>query len=273
MKVALIGMGRWGQVLLKELKEQAEVKYECDSQTDLGPVFSDPEVGAVFIATPTETHFELAKRVLEAGKHVFLEKPGTTNSGDLEKLVNLAKEKSLTFAVGYEFAHHPAAQKLKELMRGKKAQSIHFSWQKWGTFKDDAVKHLLCHDVSVLKYLGFNDLKFILHHREGAISKTDITWTQFGSAQVGYIESNINRISPIKQKTLTIILEDGGYIWSNDELFAIDPNTQALQKIEVDAVTPVANEIKDFLSSVAIKTQPLANGQFALEVYKVIEQV
>jgi predicted dehydrogenase len=119
------------------------VKYACDSTFDLNQVWNDPEVEAVFIATPTQTHFGIADRALEAGKHVFLEKPGTTSSADLEKLVNKAKEKRLSFAVGYEFPHHPAVKKLKELIAGKPLKSLHFEWQKWGTFKDSAIPHLL----------------------------------------------------------------------------------------------------------------------------------
>ena len=58
MEVAIIGIGRWGQILLKELKLQAKVKYECDSKSDLNQVWNDSLVEVVFIATPTETHSE-----------------------------------------------------------------------------------------------------------------------------------------------------------------------------------------------------------------------
>src|SRR5437868_5512719 len=113
MKVAIIGTGRWGKVLLGEISKLAEVKYQCDSKFDLSQVWNDPEIKAVFVATPTSTHFEIANKVLDSGKHLFLEKPGTTNSADLGKLVEKAEEKKLKFAVGYEFPHHPAVQKLK----------------------------------------------------------------------------------------------------------------------------------------------------------------
>lgn len=267
MKVALIGVGHWGKVLGGELSNLAEIKYQCDSKADLEPVFADPEVEAVFIATPTETHLGIAMSALLAGKHVFVEKPGTTSSADLEKLVQKAEEKNLKLAVGYEFPHHPALAKLKDLLNGRKIKSIHFQWNKWGTFKDNAVKHLLCHDISILRYLGMEDLSFVQHHCEGAISPTDITWTQFASKQAAYIESNINRVSPFKQKTMTVILEDGGYIWSNNELFEI--NGEELKKIEFTDTTPVRAELKDFLFS----DQPICDGRFALEVYKVIESV
>ena len=173
MKTALIGIGRWGTILKGELSKISEIKYICDSKSDLNQVWNDPEVEAVFIATPTETHFKIANRALEAGKHVFLEKPGTDSSEKLEKLVRLAKERSLKLAVGYEFPHHPAVKKLKELISDKQIKSIHFSWQKWGTFKDNAVIHLLCHDISVMKYLGFENLSPLDHKRTKVISDSD----------------------------------------------------------------------------------------------------
>ncbi|MEK7227318.1 MAG: Gfo/Idh/MocA family oxidoreductase [Patescibacteria group bacterium] len=261
MKVALIGIGRWGNVLLGELSKIAEVKYTCDSKSDLAAVFADLEVRAVFIATQTETHFEIASKALKAGKHVFLEKPGTTSSGDLEKLVRLAEANKLKFAVGYEFPHHPAVQKLKELMAGKKIKALRFDWLKWGTFKDDAVKHLLCHEVSIAKYLEIK-LKPISCNKIKIISNSDIVETFFDNA-----ESLINRVSPIKQKTVTIIMENVAYIWSNDELFEI--SGEELKKMELPQTTPVANELNDFLNS----ETPLCNGEFALDVYEIVEQV
>jgi len=273
MKTAIIGIGRWGSVLLKQLRNQSEVKYGCDSKSDLDKVFNDPEVDAVFVSTPTSTHFDIARRVLESEKHLFLEKPCTENSVDLEKLVNISKEKNLKFAVGYEFPHHPACQKLRSLISEKKIKSIHLEWYKWGTFIDNTVRHLLCHDVSVLKSLGITGLSPALHHKTKIISDTDIIWTDFKNDQNIYIESNINRVSAFKNKAITVLIEDGGFLWNNDELFEINKEKEELKKIEIDEITPVAAEISDFLTSVKENRQPLINGEFALAIYKVIEQI
>lgn len=268
MKVALIGVGRWGKVLLGELSKLAEAKYQCNSKTDLNQVFDDPEIKAVFVATPTETHLDIAMRALEAGKHLFLEKPGTTRSDDLEKLVNKAKEKNLKFAVGYEFPHHPAAQKLKELLIGKEIKSINLEWHKWGTFKDDAVHHLLCHEISIMKYLGVTNLAPISYNKTHVISDSDIIETEFKN-----IKSTINRVSPLKQKTVIVLTNDGGYIWSNNDLFSINLEAQALDKIELPEITPVAAEIMDFFSAVTQNNEPLSNGNFALDIFRVIESI
>lgn len=273
MKVAIVGLGKWGQVLKKELETLAEIKYECDSKSDLNAVYADPEVEAIFVATPTDTHFEIAKSVLDAGKHLFLEKPGTNSIEKLEELVNIAESKNLKFAVGYEFPHHPVAGEIKKLIKDRKVLGVYFQWQKWGTFKDDATHHLLCHDVSLMKYFGFSELAPINHQRTKVISDTDVISTQFQNKEGVYIKSIINRISPTKQKTVTILYGDGGYIWNNDELFEIDLPTQELVKIEVSGPTAVGAELADFLSAIKESRSPLCNGKFALEIFKVIDSV
>ncbi|MBX4206183.1 Gfo/Idh/MocA family oxidoreductase [Candidatus Parcubacteria bacterium] len=266
MKVALIGIGRWGTVLKGELTKVAEVKYACDSSFDLDQVWSDPEVEAVFIATPTETHFEIAQKALESGKHVFLEKPGTSSSADLEKLVNLAQEKGLKLAVGYEFPHHPAVRKVKELALGQTIKFVRLEYQKWGTFKDSIVTNLLCHDVSILNYLGI-DTTSPSAHKTGFVTEADILATRFGSQAM----SVINRVNQLKQRTMLVKLDDTSFLWSNNDLFEIAG--EELKKIELPDTTPVAAEIKNFLDSIASGQEPLCSGSFALEVYKVIERV
>lgn len=268
MKIAVIGIGNWGQVLLKELKAQVEVKYECDSKTDLDPILSDPEVEAVFVATPISTHFEVASRVLNAGKHLFMEKPGTTSSLELEKIVELAKSKNLKLAIGYEFPHHPAFKKIKELTAGKEIKYVRYEFQKWGNFDTDIVSNFLCHDVSILKYLEV-DTSSPSSTRLGVVTDTDILTTQFGMSAI----SVISRVSTIKHRSVMVLLEDGGYLFSDNELFSIDKEGQKLNKIEIDTTTPVAIEIADFLSAIKDNRTPMMHGEFAIEVYKNIEKV
>jgi|SRR3989344_4428613 len=266
MKVAIIGIGRWGKILLGELGKLAEVKYQCDSKTDLNQVFNDPEVKAVFIATPTETHFEIASKVLEAGKHTFLEKPGTTNSTDLERLVKLAKTNGLRLAVGYEFPHHPAVQKIKELTLGQNIAFARLEYQKWGTFKDSIVTNLLCHDVSILNYLNI-DTSSTSADKTGVVTEADILTTRFGSQAI----SIINRVNPNKQRTILIKLENTSFLWSNHELFEIVG--EEMKKIDLPDITPVTAELTDFFSAIEQNNEPLMNGDFALEVFRTIEKV
>ncbi len=290
-KIAIVGVGRWGKNLLKEFDQQADVVWVCHNSSDdtnkflsenfpsvkittnFLEILEDKTIDAVVIATPTVTHFEIAEKAMGSGKHVFLEKPGTTKSQNLEKLAENAREKKLIFVVGYEFPHHPASKKLSELLNGKKIKSLLFLWQKWGTFYYDSVPHLLSHDVSVSKYLGVENILPITHKRIPVISDSDIIETEFSGDNDVYIKSIINRASPKNTKELTVILEDTTYVWSNNELFEIDKKSETFNKIDIEQTTPVANEIRDFLSSIESGNQPISNGVFAVGVYKIIESV
>ena len=274
MKTALIGVGRWGQILLKELEPQAEIKYRCDSKTDLNSVFADPEIEAVFVATPISTHFDIAKRTLESGKHLFLEKPGTSHCGDLENLCNLARKKNLRFAVGYEFPHHPAAKRLKQFLANKKIVALRFEWLKWGTFKEDVILNLLSHEISLIKFWTSGEVKLISCKKTPIISFADILETEFTLANESSVVSLINRVSPIKQKTVTLITEDSGYVWNGNELYEIKKSDQVLQPIDIPTeISTVKEEISDFLSAIEEGREPLIDGSFALKVFQTVESV
>ena len=79
-------------------------------------MLDDPELDAVVIATPVPTHFELAKQALEAGKHVFVEKPPAMTGAEIDELVAIAEERDLVLMPGHLLLYHPGVQKLKELV-------------------------------------------------------------------------------------------------------------------------------------------------------------
>jgi UDP-2-acetamido-3-amino-2,3-dideoxy-glucuronate N-acetyltransferase len=289
MKTSIIGIGNWGTNLLKELDKQSEVVYACHTGsiknaeilsqypnirliTDPNIIWNDKEVEAVIIATPTNTHFELGKKSLKAGKHLFLEKPGCESGMELKELCEMAENRVLKFAVGYEFPHHVAAQKIRGLIDGHKILSIHFNWLKWGTFKDSSIPHLLCHDISLAKYWGIEPFRVIAVEKEKIISDTDILKVEFESDGTK-IYSSINRTSPIKQKMVTINADKSSYAWNGEELFEVDKENQSLKEIELVGASPVEAEMRDFLGSVKKSGDPLVNGRFALQVYRTIEEV
>ncbi len=120
IKVAVIGCGYWGPNLIRNFIQipESKVKYCCDLDEkklerikslypgprvtrDCQEILSDATVEAIAIATPVHTHFELAKKGLDAGKHVFVEKPFTQTSKQAEKLIKLAKIKGKILMVGH----------------------------------------------------------------------------------------------------------------------------------------------------------------------------
>jgi len=126
-KVALVGVGRWGKNLLRVFAERCQVTVCCNKDDpavhewlkeeypstrgtfDYGEILGDASIGAVIIATPIDTHAMLTRQALEAGKHVFVEKPLATSVEDTRFLVECATKKGLILFVGYLFLYHPTS--------------------------------------------------------------------------------------------------------------------------------------------------------------------
>lgn len=287
-KIAIIGIGRWGKNLLKEFALQADVTwcaYKGDLETkkfleefypsvhtttSYEDILNDPEVEAVVVATPTLTHFEIAKKVLQAGKHLFLEKPGCEKSSELDELCTYASEHNLVFAVGYEFVHHPVWQEIRKRIPPHTIRSVHTEWFKWGTFYNSAVTNLLCHDISLIQ--STNDEKGELSISTTKVfSESDIVHGTLN--QPSFISTfYINRTSLEKRKSVTVISDTETLIWNNDELFLVDNQKQVLTPIHTDTVSSIHCEVKNFLSALQNKESLLTDGFFALDVFKKLEQ-
>ena len=132
--VAVVGSGYWGRNLVRNFAEEGCLKWICDRNSQalesfqkaypqirtchqLAELLQDQELSGVAIATPAETHFQLAREVLLAGKHVYVEKPLTLNESEAEELIDLAADKNLVLMVGHLLHYHPGFIKLKELAR------------------------------------------------------------------------------------------------------------------------------------------------------------
>jgi predicted dehydrogenase len=81
-------------------------------------MLADESLDAVVVATPVPTHYELAKQALEAGKHVFVEKPPAMKGSEIDELVSIAEERDLVLMPGHLLLYHPGVLKLKELVDG-----------------------------------------------------------------------------------------------------------------------------------------------------------
>ena len=174
--IALVGYGYWGPNLLRNYVELSDtwVHWVCDQDgaalekvklrypampvtTDLDKVLADPSVEAVAIATPISTHFPLAKKALEAGRHVFVEKPMTADARQAGELVALAEERGLTLMVGHTFVFSSPVRKVKELIDAGELGDIYFVTTQrvnLGLHQKDVsvIWDLAPHDLSILNY-------------------------------------------------------------------------------------------------------------------------
>ena len=174
LRAALVGTGYWGPNLANSIERtgKAVVHWLCDANpdnlgslarrypyaratTDLGEVLRDDGVDAVFIATPTATHYELGKRALEAGKHVLIEKPITTRSPEAAALVRLARERDRVLMVGHVFEYNPAIRVVDDLIKaGELGEIYYMSFERTnlGPVRTDvsALWDLATHDAAIM---------------------------------------------------------------------------------------------------------------------------
>ena len=134
LSLALVGLGYWGPNLARNFAsiEDCELTWCCDASEeararlagqypstrftdDLAEVLADPDVDAVVLATPVPTHAELAVRVLESGRHCFVEKPLGQSVAEAQLAVDAAQSTGKTLMVGHLLEYHPGVQRLKEL--------------------------------------------------------------------------------------------------------------------------------------------------------------
>jgi predicted dehydrogenase len=143
--LAVIGAGYWGPNLVRTAQATAvlQLKWLCDLDLDrattvLGPstmvratdsyaeVLADASVSAVAIATPADTHFNLVRAALEAGKHVLVEKPLTSTVGDAAKLTALASHSGLVLMCDHTYCYTPAVQRIRELISTGQIGEVQF---------------------------------------------------------------------------------------------------------------------------------------------------
>jgi predicted dehydrogenase len=241
--VAIVGLGYWGPNLLRVLVERSDVqvRWICDldhsrlgqfgrryPSADLTPniddLLADPSVDAVMLATPVFSHYDLARRCLDAGKHTFVEKPLAHSSERASELIELANEQGLVLACGHTFLHSPPVRKVRELIADDELGELYFV--------SSSRVNLGLHqkDVSVLWDLGPHDFSILLYWVGGtpkairAIGRdsvvpgiTDVAFVtmEFDSGLIATVELSWLAPSKLRRTVLVgskkmVVYEDGG---------------------------------------------------------------
>ena len=175
LTLAQIGFGPWGANLARNFNELARLKWICELDADrlesaakrfpasettsaVDEALADDEVDAVIIATAVPTHAELSARALEAGKHVFVEKPMAMSAAEAERLASLAQQVDRVLMPGHLLLYHPGVDELARLVRSGELGDVLYVYgnrQNLGTIRRDenALWSLGVHDLSIILYL------------------------------------------------------------------------------------------------------------------------
>ena len=222
--IGVIGYGYWGPNLVRNFAELLNVRVTTVSDlnrerlklvqarypsvkitTDFNDLLADPAVGAVAIATPVSTHYDLALKALQAGKHVLVEKPLTATSDQAMRLIDEANRRNLVLMVDHTFVYTGAVRKIKELIDGDGIGDIYYY---------DSVRvnlGLFQHDVNVIWDLAVHDLAimdYILPFQPQAVSATGISHVEGQPENISYLtlffegsliaHIHVNWLAPVK---------------------------------------------------------------------------
>ena len=177
INIAIVGCGYWGPNLIRNFSSLAESKVlkgcdvdaqrlkhikdlysDIETTTNYDDLINDTNIDAIAIATPVHTHFTLARKSLEAGKHTFIEKPMAASSSECRELIELAQKKNLTLMVGHTFIFTPAVRKIKEIIDSGDLGDIYYINSQrlnLGLFQKDinVAWDLAPHDISIILYI------------------------------------------------------------------------------------------------------------------------
>ena len=315
-----MGCGYWGRKHLRVLNELpgCEVVALCEPSTvalETVPrgylpdiVTADYEqflksgVEAIVIATPAHTHYPLAARALEAGKHVLIEKPFTTKSSDALELISAAERQDLTLMVGHTYVYHPAVAFLKDILESGQLGPLHYVHTSRLNFG------LLQPDVDVLWDLAPHDISILLHILgqeplvAGARGTAGIEPQRYEVAHVDlefldglFAHVHVSWLEPVKVRRLTLIGADRIVVYndvSQGEAIRIynkairlepserDPGLMAAKYIQGDVnipfvpdMEPLKAECAHFLECIRDGTRPVTDGWAGLRVVRILESV
>ena len=242
VRVAQVGLGAWGQNLVRNLDVLGELTWICEPDETRRETFArrfpnaratasyeelldDADVEAVVLATPVPTHYTLARQALEAGKHVFVEKPPAMRAAEMDELVALAEARRQVLMPGHLLLYHPGVRKLKELVESGglgEVLCIYGNRQNLGTIRKDE---------NALWSLGVHDLSVILHLVEEEPSEAwargnaflnpgveDVVFCflRFPSGKIAHL--HLSWLDPHKMRKLTVVGRDKMVVFDDMEL-------------------------------------------------------
>jgi predicted dehydrogenase len=316
INIGVIGYGYWGPNIVRNFSsiEGTRILGICDSDQkamdrarrsyphvvttrDCNDILASPEVDAVAVITPVSTHFDLARKALENGKHVFVEKPFTATVAQAEELIALAERKKLTIMVDHTFIFTGAVRKIKQLINEKTLGDLYYY---------DSVRvnlGLFQHDVNVIWDLAPHDfavMDYILDEKPIALSAcgkahvngmedTAYITVHFNNNMIAHF--NVNWLSPVKVRTTLIGGEKKMLVWNDleaDEKIKIYDKGVEVKSKEADYHLRVNYRSGDMFAprvepSEALRTEaeyfahcitenktPINDGQAGLRVVKML---
>lgn len=308
--IALIGSGYWGKNLLRNFQELGVLRTVCESDParlstlkeahpalsftpHFSEVLKDNRIDGVVIAAPASLHFELAKRALEAGKDVFVEKPLALAAEEGSHLVDLAEKKGRILMVGHLLQYHPAVLKLKELIDNGELGRIDYIYStrlNLGKIRreENILWSFAPHDISVILMLLGELPKEVSTHGGNYLHPTiaDVTFTNFSFGSGVRAHLFVSWLHPYKEQKMVIVGEKKMAVfddvspdrklllfphkieWINREPV---PSRGSGEIVSFTMKEPLREECLHFLESISTRKRPKTDGAEGLRVLEVLQ--
>lgn len=317
--VGVIGVGYWGPNIIRNFhaNRRSQIDVCCDfrderlnfikttypflhTTKDYKEVINDPKIDLVAICTPVFSHYELAKAVLESGKHVLIEKPMTSNTKQAEHLIEIAAKKGLHIFVDHTFVYTGAVRKIKDLINSGELGELYYF---------DSVRvnlGLLQHDVNVLWDLAPHDISIMNHlldKQPQAIVATGADHFGKGFEDVAYLtvyfpdnliaHIHTNWLSPVKIRHTLIAGSKKMVVWddnkpsekvlvydkgvdvvhSDDQVYdmLVQYRTGDMYCPKIDSTEALASEVNQIIDCLEENRNGFADGQAGLRVVEILE--
>jgi predicted dehydrogenase len=318
--VAQVGFGYWGPNLARNLnahagdrwryvvdvaedrRKQAATLYPHVAVTgDYDQVLGDPDITAIVIATPAPTHNALAFRAIEAGKHVFVEKPLTECTAEAVDLARAADSAGLVLMVGHIFEYVPAVRMMRQLIdAGEIGDMLYIHSQRLNNSRipSDTTTYwsLGPHDVSIANHLIGAEPLWASARGQTYLGtgEEDLTFITVGYAGDVVAHMHISWLEPLKTRRTTVIGTLRSIVYDDMDADAklrvydnahrhVDPDAYgawqyrlqegAMRAPRLEMVEPLAVEVQEFLRCTLTGERPVTDGWNGVRVVAVLDAV
>ena len=309
-QIALVGCGYWGKNLCRNFHALGALAAVVDATengqatartiapviqiTDsLDDVLRNEQIQGVALATPAETHAELAIQAMQSGKDVFVEKPMALTLEDAEKMKKVAEGTDRILMVGHLLEYHPAVLKLRELIASGQLGKINYIYSNRLNFgkvrtEENALWSFAPHDVAViLRLMGQEPVEVSAcggSYLTNGIADTTLSNLRFENESRAHIF--VSWLHPFKEQRLVVVGDKKMAIFNDVAPFGeklqlypqnveFDGPIPILKKedaefVEHENTEPLQEECNHFLDCIQSRKQPLTNAQSGIDVLKVL---
>jgi predicted dehydrogenase/acetyltransferase-like isoleucine patch superfamily enzyme len=308
-QVAVVGCGYWGRNLVRNLYELGALAGVCDSVPERAAemasryltaglsfeqVLLSADIDALVLATSAQTHAELALRAIEAGKHVFVEKPLALRVDDALRMIEAAQRRGCILMVGHLLQYHPAFLKLRQMVNDGRLGRLRYIYSNRLNLgkvrrEEDVFWSFAPHDISMILALANEAPEHVsaighcyLHSRIADVTTTHL---RFASGMDAHIF--VSWLHPFKEQKLVVCGDEGMAVFNDGEPWSQklvlyphriawhrgmpEPTRAEAIPITVDAAEPLLLECQHFLDCVQSRRQPRTDAQEGLGVLQVLD--